>query len=182
MRPSLLPPPRSARGPHPVGMARSLHSNHCRPFVGELSLSCPPPPHSECAFILFSVHSVTVCFTLNHPLCRSLSPTSIKYLSSVAVCFSLAAFLSPVNSSFSRLSPLPARSPCLPRLSLSPAASTAALHLLLLILLLPPPPSLCLPLSSPLIPPRSVFIRLRSLSQFGRPRLIASLPPLCLQP
>ena len=52
-----------------------------------------------------AVHSVTVCFTLDHPLSHSLSATSIIYRSSIAVSFSSAAFPSLVNSSFSQPRP-----------------------------------------------------------------------------
>lgn len=82
----------------------------------EISPSQPPPPCVPLSYSLPAVHSVTVCFTLDHPLSNSLSPMSIKYLSSIAVSFSLAAFLSLVNSSFSQLNPLSAHSLCLPRL------------------------------------------------------------------
>lgn len=100
---------------------------NCRPFVGNLSLTTSAP----CLPLSYSlpvVHSVTVCFTLNRPLSHSLSPTSIIYLFSIAVSFSLAAFLSLVNSSFSQLSPLSAHSLYLPR-ALSHSTSIAALHL-----------------------------------------------------
>lgn len=147
--------------------------NNCHPFVGNLTLttSAPCVPLS---YSLPGVHSVTVCFTPDHPLSHSLSPTSIKYLSSIAVSFSLAAFLSVVNSSFSQLSPLSAHSLHLPLL--------LSLHLDCCSSSLSP---LSVPLSSPLILAQSVFIRLCSLSQFGWTRLIASLPlhsTPCLQP
>lgn len=76
--------------------------------------------------------SVTVCSTLDRPLfSHSPSPiTSIKYLSSVAFYLLLAAFPSPVNSSFSQLSPLPASSTVSPSLHLLLLALIAALHLL----------------------------------------------------
>lgn len=147
--------------------------NNCHPFVGNLPLttSAPCVPLS---YSLPGVHSVTVCFTLDHPLSHSLSPTSIKYLSSIAVSFSVAASLSVVNSSFSQLSPLSAHSLHLPRLlSLHLDCSSSSLS------------PLSVPLSSPLIRAHSVFIQLCSLPQFGRTRLIASLPlhsTLCLQP
>lgn len=82
----------------------------------EISPSQPPPPCVPLSYSLPAVHSVTVCFTLDHPLSHSLSPMSIKYLSPIAVSFSLAAFLSLVNSSFSQLNPLSAHSLHLPRL------------------------------------------------------------------
>lgn len=82
----------------------------------EISPSQPPPPCIPLSYSLPAVHSVTVCFTLDHPLSHSLSPMSIEYLSSIAVSFSLAAFLSLVNSSFSQLNPLSAHSLYLPRL------------------------------------------------------------------
>lgn len=81
----------------------------------EISPSQPPPPRLPLSYSLPVVHSVTVCFTLDRPLSHSLSPTSIIYLSSIAVSFSFAAFLSLVNSSFSQLSPLSAHSLYLPR-------------------------------------------------------------------
>lgn len=113
------------------------------PFVGNLCLTTSAP----CLPLSYSlpvVHSVTVCFTLDHPLSHSLSPTSIICLSSIAVPFSFTAFLSLVNSSFSQLSPLSAQSPYLPHvLSLHLDCSSF-------------PPSV--PLSSPLIPTHSVFI------------------------
>ncbi len=86
---------------------------NCRPFVGNLSLTTSAP-RLPLSYSLPVVHSVTVCFTLDRPLSHSLSPTSIIYLSSIAVSFSFAAFLPLVNSSFSQLSPLSAHSLYLP--------------------------------------------------------------------
>lgn len=86
--------------------------NTCHLLVENLSLttsaSCIPLSYS-----LPIVHFVTVCFTLDHLLSHSHSPTSIKSLSPIPL--SLAAFLSLVNSSFSQLSPLSAYSLDLPR-------------------------------------------------------------------
>lgn len=113
-----------AQGLRPEGMTGTLLS----PFffllsfsttvihLLEISPSQPPPPCVPLSYSLPAVHSVTVCFTLDHPLSHSLSPMSIKYLSPIAVSFSLAAFLSLVNSSFSQLNPLSAHSLHLPRL------------------------------------------------------------------
>lgn len=80
----------------------------------KISPSQPPPLLIPLSYSLPVVHSVTVCFTLDRPLSHSLRPASIIYLSSIAVSFSFAAFLSLVNSSFSQLSPLSAHSLYLP--------------------------------------------------------------------
>lgn len=117
--------------------------------------------------------SINVCSTSDHffPPSHSPPPTvPIRYLSSVTFSLSMAAFSSPVNSSFSQRSQLRASSTVSPLLRLLLLASIAALHLLRLL-------SLSVPLLPPLILPHSVFNRLGSLSQFGRPRLIASLRP-----
>lgn len=66
----------------------------------KISPSQPPPLLIPLSYSLPVVHSVTVCFTLDRPLSHSLRPASIIYLSSIAVSFSFAAFLSLVNSSF----------------------------------------------------------------------------------
>lgn len=149
-----------ARGLRPGGKMGTLHPfffflYNCRPFVGNLSLTTSAP----CLPLSYSlpvVHSVTVCFTLDRPLSHSLSPTSIIYLSSIAVSFSFAAFLSLVNSSF-----LSAQ-PTLCSFTVSSSFSLTPPRLLLFISF-----PLSVPLSSPLIPTHSVFIRLCSLSQFG---------------
>lgn len=158
-------------------MAFFFSTFNCHPFVGNVSLTTSVAPCAPLSYSLPIVHSVTVCFIFFVPTApphHSLSPTSIKYLSSVAGSFPLAASLSLVNSSFSQLSPLSAHSLHLPRvLSLQLNCCSSS-----------PPLSLCHYLP-PLILAHSVFIRLRSLSQFGWTRLIASLPlsfPLCLQP
>lgn len=90
-------------------------------------------------YSLADMLSVNVCSTFDHPFfSQSPSPTmSIKYLSSVAFCLSLAAFSSPVNSSFSQLSPLPASSTVSPLPRLLLLALIAALHLLPLLSLCP---------------------------------------------
>lgn len=80
----------------------------------KISPSQPPPLLIPLSYSLPVVHSVTVCFTLDRPLSHSLRPASIIYLSSIAVSFSFAAFLSLVNSSFSQLSSLSAHSLYLP--------------------------------------------------------------------
>ena len=80
-------------------------SYNCLPFVGTLSLTTSPPPRAPLSYSPPAVHSVTVCFTLDHPLSHSLSATSIIYRSSIAVSFSSAAFPSLVNSSFSQPRP-----------------------------------------------------------------------------
>lgn len=101
--------------PHPAFF------NTCHPFAENLPLttsaSCIPLSYSPPI-----VHSVTVCFTLDHPLSHSHSLTSIKCLSPIAVSFPLAAFPSLVNSLFSQLSPLSAHSlylSCVPSLHLN---------------------------------------------------------------
>lgn len=99
-----------------------------------------PPSSAPLSFYsLADMLSVTVCSTLDRPLC-SLSPsptTSIKYLSSVVFRLSLAACPSTVNSSFSQLSPLPASSTVSLLLRLLLLALIAALHLLPLLSLCP---------------------------------------------
>lgn len=98
-------------------------------------------PRAPLSYSPPAVHSVTVCFTLDHPLSHSLSATSIIYLSSIAVSFSSAAFPSPVNSSFSQ-----------PRPTLCPFTGSSLCSLtpprLPLFISFPLP----IPLSSPLIP------------------------------
>lgn len=162
---SILTGLRSAVGQHPGGTWESLHTlfyfyfftlNTCHLLVENLSLttcaSCIPLSYS-----LPIVHFVTVCFTLDHLLSHSHSPTSIKSLSPIAVSLSLslAAFLSLVNSSFAQLSPL-----CL--FTGSSSCSLTPPRLLLFILL---PRSI--PLSSSLIQAHSALIQLYSLPQLG---------------
>lgn len=120
-------------------------------------------------YSLADMLSVNVCSTFDHPFfSHSPSPTtSIKYLSSVAFCLSLAAFSSSVNSSFSQLSPLPASSTVSPLPRLLLLALIAALHLLPLL-------SLC-SIIAPFNPAVLCFHSTCLPSQFGRPRLIASL-------
>lgn len=132
---------RSTVGQHPGGTWESqvptifflFTLNTCHMSAEDLSLTtsaaCIPLSYS-----LPVVHFVTVCFTLDHLLSHSHSPTSIKSLSPVAVSLSLslAAFLSLVNSSFSQLSPLSAFSLDLPHvlsLHLDCCASSCCLAL-----------------------------------------------------
>lgn len=121
--------------------------------------------------------SVTVCSTLDRPPSRPfrITATSIKYLSSVALCLSLAAFLSPVNSSFSQLSPLHASLSVSPSLRLSLLALIAALHLLPLL-------SLC-PIIAPFNPAALCFhSTLLAVSIWTTTSHCVSTPLPCLQP
>lgn len=91
-------------------------------------------------FLFSGRHALRQCLFHFPPPFFSHSPsptTSIKYLSSVAFCLSLAAFSSPVNSSFSQFSPLPASSTVSPLPRLLLLALIAALHLLPLLSLCP---------------------------------------------
>lgn len=164
-------PPLPQPGSHPSWLAwlvRRLQEwrgqlNNCHPFVGNLSLTTSAPLHT---FILFSARCA-LCHCLFHlttPLSHSHSPTSIKYLSPIALSFLLAAFSSMVNS-FSSAQPT-----LFPFADSSPRSLTPPRLLLFIYYALP------FPLSSSLILARSVFIQLCSLSQFGWTRLIASLP------
>lgn len=102
----------SAGGQHPGGTWESpIPPNTCHLLVEDLSLT----PSASCIPLSYSlaiVQFVTVCFTPDHLLSHSHSPTSIKSLSPIAVSLSLVGclLLSLVNSSFSQLSPLSAYS------------------------------------------------------------------------
>lgn len=137
-----------------------------------LPSSVPLPFYS-----LADMLSVNVCSTFDHPFfSHSPSPTtSIKYLSSVAFCLSLAAFSSPVNSPFSQLCPLPASSTVSPSPRLLLLAMIAALHLLPLL-------SLC-PIIAPFNPAVLCFhSTLLAVSIWVTTSHCASTPVACLQP
>lgn len=128
-------------------------SNNCHPFVGNLSLTTSAPAYLY--LILYPLCTLSLSVSLS--TAPSLIPShprrlSLFYCSLFLVrCLPLSGkqlFLSAQPT----LSPFTVSSPC----SLTPPR-------LLLFISFP----LSVPLSSPLIPTHSVFIRLCSLSQFG---------------
>lgn len=147
--------------------------NNCHPFVGNLSLTTSAPLHT---FILFSTRCA-LCHCLFHsrPPPLPFPLTHVDWVSLFYCGLFLVGCL-PLSGKQLFLSAQPTLCP----FTVSSSPSLTPPQLLLFISF-----PLSVPLSSPLIPAHSVFIRLCSLSQFGWTRLIASLAlsfPLCLQP
>lgn len=121
----------------------------------EISTSQPPPP-AYLYLILYPLCTLSLSVSLSAaPSLHSLSPTSIIYLSSIALF--LVRCL-PLSGKQLFLSAQPTLCP----FTVSYLCSLTPPRLLLFISF-----PLSVPLSSPLIPTHSVFIRLCSLSQFG---------------
>lgn len=130
--------------------------NTCHLLVEDLSLT-PPASCIPLSYSLAIVQFVTVCFTPDHLLSHSHSPTSIKSLSPIAV--SLSRWL---PSSLSGKQLFLSAQPTLCLFTGSSSCSRTPPRLLLFILL---PRSV--PLSSPLIQAYSALFRLYSLPQLG---------------
>lgn len=153
----------SAVGQHPGGTWERLPTLFFfLPLTPAISLttsaSCIPLSYS-----LPIVHFVTVCFTLDHLLCHSHSPTSIKSLSPISVSLSgKQLFLS-----------------AQPTLSLFTGSSSCSLTppRLLLFILLPR----SIPLSSPLIQAHSALFQLYCALAWNLDDHPTSTPP-CRQP